>query len=145
MTRRLTLVALAALIVPALTVVACSKAAPVAPTAVSPRSAGTDAAFDTSSSGGATGSTALLRPGAVDVKGVIKGINLEAHTFVLVARNDREVEVQVTQKTVFAAGPNPRVRMNFRMLKPGMPVDVVGKVERGVLVAASVVVLKPRP
>lgn len=145
MIRRFSFPVLVVLVGVALTATACTKASPAAPTAVSAQTSGTATALDMTSVGTATGATALARPGAVDAKGLVKSVDLQAHTFVLTARNDKDVDVRVTQKTVFAAGPNPRAKVDFRSLKPGMAVDVVGKIDKSVVVAASVVVLKPRP
>jgi hypothetical protein len=145
MHRRSTFLVLTVLAAVALAATACSKSSPSAPTAVSTQSQGSATAFDATTVGGATGVTALPRSGAVDVKGLVKGVDFGGHTFLLVARNEREVTVRVTQKTVFVAGPNARAKLNFQSLKPGMAVDVVGRVERDVLVAASVVLLRPRP
>jgi len=146
MTRRFGFPVLVVFVAVALAAAACSKESPSAPTAVPTPGPATEGAFDTSS-GGTTVVGAVPRPGAVDVKGIIKSISLDSHTFVLVARNDKEINVRVTQRTLFAAGPNPRAKLTFRSLKVGMAVDVVGKMDKGVLVAHSVVVLKlpPRP
>ena len=145
MTRRYQLLVLAVSLVAALAAVACeADHNPAAPTSVPAAVTSDDGAFDTLPGAG-TAVGAVARNGAVDVKGVIQGVDLNSHTFDLAARNGRDVTVRVTQKTVFAAGPNPRARVTFRSLKAGMAVDVVGRIERDVLVARSVVVLKARP
>ena len=130
----------------ALAAAACSKESPSAPTAVPTQGPTAEGAFDTSS-GGTSVVGAVPRAGAVNIKGLIKSINFDSFTFVLVARNDKEITVRVTKRTLFAAGANPRAKLTFRSLRPGMPVDVVGTMDKGIVVAHSVVVLKlpPRP
>jgi len=115
---------------------------PAAPTTVALESQGSTATLGTTSDSGTAVGTAVARPGAVEVKGLIRSVDFEGRTFVLAARNGRVIDVRVTQRTVFAAGPNPRIKVGFRSLRAGMAIDVVGRLERGVLVAASVAILK---
>jgi hypothetical protein len=150
MNRRQTLLFVAVLSV-VLALAACSGGKtglnPASPTTVSVQSQDSATALGTAAGtstavGTAAVGTAAARPGAVEVKGLIKSINLDGHTFVLVAKNGKVLDVRVTQKTAFAAGSNPRAKIGFRSLKAGMAVDVVGRLDKGELVAASVVVLK---
>jgi hypothetical protein len=147
MHRRLGLAVLVVAVAVALAATACSKKEEgylTAPTPLPAPDSSAEGAFETAPGGTAAVGT-LARPGAVNVKGIIQSISFENHTFVLLTRNNKEIDVRVTLRTLFAASSRPRVKVAFRSLKPGMGVDVVGRIERGVLVARSVVILKVPP
>ncbi len=141
MVRRYSIVAVALLVV--LVAVACAKSSPTAPTS-------TSAAVQTLATAPAAAPTAVapvqsaqLRPGLIDVRGVIRDLDAAARTFTLTTR-ERSVKVQIHPATIITRGPNPRNRIRPGALTNGMAVGVAGRLENGSLLARWITVIPAR-
>jgi hypothetical protein len=142
MERRYSIVAVALLVV--LVAVACQKASPTAPTSTSAAAQTLATAPAATPTAASPVVSAQLRPGMIDVRGVIKDLDAAARTFWLTTR-ERSVKVQIHPATIITHGPNPRNRIRPGALKNGMAVGVAGKLEDGVLHARWITVIPTRP
>ena len=143
MVRRYSIVAVALLVV--LVAVACAKSSPTAPTSTSAAAQTLATAPAATPPAASSVVSAQLRPGMIDVRGVIKDLNAAARTFMLTTREERSITVQIHPATIITHGPNPRNRIRPGALRNGMAVGVAGRLESGVLQARWITVIPARP
>jgi hypothetical protein len=143
MNRATALVATVLAAVLAIAAASCSKANPAAPTPLPAISQATSGSVGAPATGPAS-PTAVLAVGVTEVRGVIRDIDVKAWSFTLVSREaGRAVTVRATERTVIMGpGQDSRAGIRFAKLSNGLSVMVQGKVERGILMARVIAVVR---